>query len=255
MAIDDSARCGPDAARGGWSGERASLVDEASGAHRHHRRDNRLPRRPLARQRAVLRLRAERPVRHQRRADRARLRVRHGRLAGRPRHVQRPRPANARQAAARHRARPGRRPGEVLQVHPRPQGRGHPVPVRHDHVLPDRRPVRHGDQERAAVADLPPDELERVPHGGRRARHHDDDDDVVGRARAVRPVLRAAHDRVEADGVPADRGDRVLADPGRLHHPAVGRPARRLPHRLDRLRAAEPSRPAPAWTPTRSRSA
>ena len=50
----------------------------------------------------------------------------------------------------------GPRPGQVLQVHARPQGRGHPVPVRHDRLLPHRRPVRHGDQERVAVADLPP---------------------------------------------------------------------------------------------------
>ena len=127
---------------------------------------------------------------------------------------------------------------EVLQVHARPQGRGHPVPVRHDRLLPDRRPVRHGHQERAAVADLPPHRPRAVPDGGRRARHDDDDDDVLGHPRAVRPVLRPAADRVQAGRVPAARGPRLLAHPGRLRHPAFRHPVRRVPDRLDRLRAA-----------------
>ena len=48
-----------------------------------------------------------------------------------------------------------RRPGPVLPVLARPQGGRHPVPGRHAHLLLHRRPVRDGDQDRAAVADLP----------------------------------------------------------------------------------------------------
>ena len=151
-------------------------------------------------------VRQERAVRHQRSADRARLHARHHRLAGRARRVQRPGPADAGQAAAGRdpAGRGGSRPVEVLQVHPGPQGRRHPVPVRHDRLLPDRRPVRDGDQGRAAVADLPPHRAESVPGGGGRARHDDDDDDVLGHPRPVRPVLWPAADRVQAGRVPAD---------------------------------------------------
>ena len=73
---------------------------------------------------------------------------------------------------------------------------------------------------------------------GGRARHDDDDDDVLGHPRPVRPVLRPAADRVQAGRVPAARGARLLAHPGRLRDPAVRRAVRRVPDRLDRLRAA-----------------
>ena len=43
---------------------------------------------------------------------------------------------------------------------------------------------------------------------------------------------------VQAGGVPPDRGAVVLADAGGLPHPAVRPAARRLPVRLDRVRAA-----------------
>ncbi len=147
------------------------------------------------------------------------------------------------------------RAGQVLPVHPRPQGRRHPVPVRHDRLLPDRRPVRDGDPERTAVAVVPSPGAQPVPDGRRRARHHDDDDDVLGHPRAVRAVLRPAADRVQAGGVPAARGARVLAHARRLRHPAVRPPVRRVPDRLDRVRAAgHPGRPR-ARTLTSSRSA
>ena len=62
---------------------------------------------------------------------------------------------------------------------------------------------------------------ERLPRGGRRARHDDDDDDDLGHPRAVRQLPGAADDRLEAGGVPADRGAVVLAHPVRVRHPAV----------------------------------
>ena len=79
---------------------------------------------------------------------------------------------------------------------------------------------------------------DRLPRGGRRARHHDDDDDDLGHRRAVRQLPGADHDRLEAGRVPAARGAVLLAHPVRLRDPAVQLPARRLPDRLDRLRAA-----------------
>ena len=85
---------------------------------------------------------------------------------------------------------------------------------------------------------LPPHRPGAVPDGGRRARHDDDDDDVLGHPRAVRPVLRPAADRLQAGRVPAAGGARLLAHPGRLRHPAVRRADGRIPHRLDRVRAA-----------------
>ena len=77
-----------------------------------------------------------------------------------------------------------------------------------------------------------------LPAGGRRARHHDDDDDDLGHRRAVRQLPGADHDRLEAGRVPAARGAVLLAHPVRLRDPAVQLPARRVPDRLDRLRAA-----------------
>ena len=222
------------------------MVAASGRAYRRDRRRGRLHPRPSARQLPVQRVRQEPAVRRQRRTDRARLRARHHRLAGRARRVQRPGPADAGQAAAGRdpAGRGGSRPVEVLQVHPGPQGRRHPVPVRHDRLLPDRRPVRDGDQGRAAVADLPPHRAESVPGGGGRARHDDDDDDVLSHPRPVRPVLWPAADRVQAGRVPADRGPRLLAHPGLLRDPAFRHLVRRVPDRLDRLRTAG----HPGWT-------
>ena len=233
------------------------MVAASGSPFRRDRSGDRLPPGPPARQLRGRGFLAQRAVRHERRGDRARVRGRHHRLAGRAGRIQRPGPADAGQAAAGRdpAGRRGSRPVEVLQVHARSQGRGHPVPVRHDRLLPDRRPVRHGHQDRAALADLPHHRPRAVPDGGGRARHDDDDDDVLGHPRAVRPVLRPAADRVQASGVPAARGPRLLAHPGRLRHPAVRPPVRRVPDRLDRLRAAGHPGDGRAWTRTSSRSA
>src|SRR5262249_58365334 len=51
-------------------------------------------------------------------------------------------------------------------------------------------------------------------------------------------VLRPAGGRSQAGRVPAAGGARLLAPPGRLRDPAVRRAVRRVPDRLDRLRAA-----------------
>src|SRR5450755_86235 len=144
-------------------------------------------------------------------------------------------PAGARQRGG---ARGVDRPGQVLPVLAGPQGGGHPVPGRHDRLLPDRRPAGHGDQDRAAVALVPRLQFGDVHRDRRRARHDDDDDDELDHPRATRELPAAADDRVQADGVPADRGAVLLADPGGLHRAAVRPDVRRVPVRLDRVRAA-----------------
>ena len=114
----------------------------------------------------------------------------------------------------------------------------HPVPGRHDRLLPHRWPAGHGHQDRAAVALVPRLQLGDVHRDRRRARHDDDDDDELGHPRAARQLPAAADDRVQADGVPADRGAVLLADPGGLHRAAVRTDVRRVPVRLDRVRPA-----------------
>ncbi len=71
-----------------------------------------------------------------------------------------------------------------------------------------------------------------------RARDDDDDADDLGHPRPVRQLPGPAHDRVQAGGVPPDRGAVVLAHPVRVPHLAVRPAAGRVPVRLDRLRAA-----------------
>ena len=70
----------------------------------------------------------------------------------------------------------------------------------------------------------------------------------------VRQLLRAADDRRAADGLPADRGDHLLAADGGRDDPDHDALLRRLPDRVDRVRAAERSRPTTASTPTSSSS-
>ena len=62
-----------------------------------------------------------------------------------------------------------------------------------------------------------------VPDDRHAARHDDDHDDVVGDPRAVRQLLRAAHDRRQGHGVPAHRVADVLAASDGRGDPALGR--------------------------------
>ena len=177
-------------------------------------------------------------LRRQRLRDHPRLLLSHHRLADRARRLRRPGPADARQADQDLRPRRQRRLRPVLQVHPRPQGRRPPVPGRHADLLLHRRPAGDRDQDRAALADVSRHEPDDLPRGGGRARDHDDDDDDLGHPRPVRQLPGADHDRLEEGRVPEDRGAVLLAHPLRLPDPAVQLPARRVPDRLDRLRAA-----------------
>ena len=60
-----------------------------------------------------------------------------------------------------------------------------------------------------------------------------------GDPRAVRQLLRPADDRREADGLPADRGAHLLAPDGGRRDLRLDDLLRRLPDRLDGLRAAQ----------------
>ena len=216
------------------------LLAEPGHPHRGHRRDRRLHLRPLARQLHRQPVPAGgRVLRRQRLRDRARLLLSDHRLADRARRLRRPGQADARPADQElRRPQRQRRPRQVLQVHPRPQGRRPAVPGRHADLLLHRRPAGDRDQDRAALADVSRHEPHDLPRGGGRARDHDDDDDDLGHPRPVRQLSGALDDRLEAGRVPEDRGAVLLAHPLRLPDPAVQLPARRVPDRLDRLRAA-----------------
>ena len=121
----------------------------------------------------------------------------------------------------------------------RPQGRRHPVPLRGRALLLHRRAQRDADPDRAAAPDAAGVRRRQLPDPGRPARHDDDGDHDLGRARPVRQLLRAADDRRPADGLPADRVADLLAADGGRDDPDDDPLLRRLPDRLDRLRAAQ----------------
>ncbi len=111
--------------------------------------------------------------------------------------------------------------------------------VRNRRVLLHRRAERDADPHRAAAQPAHLRGAQPVPLAGGHARHDDDGDDDLGDPGAVRQLLRADHDRRAADGLPADRGADLLAADGRRLHPHLDDLLRRLPDRLDRLRAAQ----------------
>ncbi len=168
---------------------------------------------------------------------------RRDRLPDRPRLPPLPAPAPARlSAVAAREGDGGHRP--LLQPLHRPQGRRHPVPVGRRALLLHRRPARDADPLPAAEPEQGGVLRRLVSHHRRDPRHDDDGDHDERDPRPVRQLPRAAHDRLAADGVPADRVAHVLAaDVGR-HDPPDDGLLRRLPDRLDGLRAAlEPVEP------------
>ena len=188
-------------------------------------------------------------------ADNPRLPLRDGRLAGRPRGLQRP----VRQMVGRR----ARRRGRARGVPAWPGSSGTPL----DHKVVGIQYLvgmigyflTGGLLAMAIRTELlsptyhvfsPAD----VHRRGRRARHDDDHDDVFADPRSVRQLPGAAADRLEADGVPADRGALVLAHPRRVLRAAVRPSVRRVPAGWTGY--APLSDPGhPGQTPTRSRSA
>ncbi len=176
--------------------------------------------------------------RRERRRAAARLLLRRGRLPDRARLRQLPGLAPARPAGVA--AREGERGDRALlrPVH-RPQGRRDAVPGRDRRVLLRRRAQRDADPRRAAAPGAHVRRPQPVPVAGGDARHDDDGNDDLGHPRPVRQLLRADHDRRQADGLPADRVADVLAADGRRLHPRLDDLLRRLPDRLDGLCAAQ----------------
>ncbi len=121
----------------------------------------------------------------------------------------------------------------------RPQGGRPPVPDRDRllHLL--RRRQRDADPLRAPAAAAERLRVRAVPHPRRAARHDDDGDDDERDPRPVRELLPAADDRGAAPGLPAYRGAHLLAADGGRPDPQLDRLLRRLPDRLDGVRAAE----------------
>ena len=118
-------------------------------------------------------------------------------------------------AGARSRRTRGRRPGQVLQVHPRPQG-GRASSTWSAMIIYFCTAGLFAMAIRTELLspDVPRLQLRGLRRDRRRARHDDDDADDLGHPRAVRQLPGAAHDRLQAGGVPPDRGAVVLADPG-----------------------------------------
>ena len=141
-------------------------------------------------------------------------------------------------------------------LHPlhRPQGGRDPVPGRDRVLLLHRRDQRDADPDRAAAALAAAVRGGQLPDPGRPARDDDDGDHDLGGARPVRQLLHPADDRRPADGLPADRVADLLAADGGRDDPDDHPPLRRLPDRLDRLRAAQRPGQLTASTPTSSSS-
>ena len=166
-----------------------------------------------------------------------RLHRRDRRLPRRPRLPQLPGQAPARLPAVAA-GEGGGRLDALLQPLHRPQGRRHPVPLGHRAVLLHRRPERDADPHGAADSAQPGLPRRHLPDDRRHARHDDDGDDDERDPRPVRELLHPDHDRRPADGLPTDRGAHVLAPDGGRRGPDDDDLLRRLPDRLDGLRAA-----------------
>ena len=152
-----------------------------------------------------------------------------------------------------HREREGRGRPLLRPLH-RPQGGRHPVPVRHRPLLLHRRAQRDADPGRAAAALAAGLRRRQLPHPGRPARHDDDGDHDLGRARPVRQLLRAADDRRPADGLPAGRGDHLLAADGGRDDPRSRRSSSAASRPAGPATRRSTSRPTTASTPTSSSS-
>ena len=194
---------------------------------------HRLPARPPARQLSWPRLPARRVPEHravglQRLADRARLPARAW-SAGWPGSASSTTCCGRWPAGRVHRLRAAgdggdRRPGQVLPVLARPQGGRHPVPGRHDHLLLHGRPVRDGDQDRAALArsttsSAPASYIEIVGEHGTMMMMLMTSV-ILGPFGNYLVPLMIGSKRV---AFPRHRGAVVLADPGGLPHAAVRR--------------------------------
>ncbi len=161
--------------------------------------------------------------------------VRRRRLDGRHRRPQLPAGQDPRLRALAGAAR--EELGALLPHDRRPQGRRHAVRGRRPAVPLHGRPAGHAHPHRAAQPHQPRVRSGHLHRHRQRARHDHDDDGLVGRGRAARQLAGPPHDRLTAHGLPAHRGLLLLDLHGGLPGHRERALLRRLPDRLDRLRA------------------
>ena len=133
--------------------------------------------------------------------------------------------------------------GPLLPHDRRPQGGRLAVRGRGPHLPLHRRLAGHAHPHRAVEPDQPrlrPGDLHRHRE---RARHDHDDDGVVRRRRASRELAGPADDRLTAHGLPTRRVLLVLDLHGGIPRHRERPVLRRLPHRVDGLRAAADAGP------------
>ena len=213
----------------------------------------RLPLRPLARQRHRQWLPADRwRLGGERRRHRPRARVGGRGLDGRHRGLHLPGGQDPRL-----RALPGTAPeelGALLQDDRRPQGGRLAVRGRRPHLPLHRWPAGHAHPHRAPEPDQPRLRARRLHRHRERARHDHDDDGVVRRRRATRELAHPSDDRLPADGLPPRGGILVLDFHGGISRHRERVVLRRLPDRVDRVRAVADAGRAAAWMRTWSDS-
>src|SRR5512133_910477 len=213
--------------------------DRLQPAHRHPPGDRRLLLRLVAGPQDPLHwLRVRRRHRPERHRPAPWLSVLRGRLRGRAGLPQVPAGQDAGPGTFLPRER-GRRHRPLLRAVHRPQGDWDAVPDRDRGLLLHRRPERDADPGRASAPLAAALRCRQLSDDRRPARRDDDGDHELGHPRPVRQLLRPADDRREANGLPADRVAHLLAADGCRNDPGQRRLLRRLPNRLDRLRAAQ----------------
>ena len=202
----------------------------------HRRRCDRVPHRPLAGQRHRQRLHTGSEHRPERRCHRARPVVRGGGMDGRNRRARTTRWPRSSGTSSPPTSRAEL--GALLPHDRRPQGRRDAVRRRRPVVPVHRWAPGHAHPHGVAQPDEPRLRTGHLHRHRRRARHDHDDDGLLGGGRTPGELADPPHDRLAAHGLSPCRGLLVLDLHGRLSGHRERALLRRVPDRVDRLRAA-----------------